>query len=490
MKARCRDGAPNPSAPGTARSLCGMRSHEPQVGVGYASLMPSEASIRRLRRLAESERARESELYELLADGASLSKRDILGMEPGPHCGAYPAGLIVDDFLSLALAVNETVVVGLPALLTVEEFEESLGVPFGGFLDLIDRGAILPILGDYESYVDPQMVLPIVNQPRPHYTEQRVVLSLLANNGLRWPDLVEGLARAEEVLDGNSIAVSRERDLGDEVHIQGVHVGYAKLYALGYGPALDDLVARFGSDPDHEMFEAVRRLADDGHLTGDFLLFALTTYLSNFFADCVSLGAMGQFDLSYEAIIRLPSRLRDAVDFLPVSFGQRLVQWLDIDVPRRLEHAELDWLMNSNVREAIATKISKFKAEVERADYLTAVDTGARMKEEFDELNRAYRRLNSLKKFGAFASKVSFAAVPITGSALAGLLGGPIDALAALGLTGASSVVAKTALAQIEEDEVLARRIFNPLLARIAPWRMDAATYQLCELRAAASDNS
>jgi hypothetical protein len=445
--------------------------------------------MRKLRQLAESERTRDAELYERLAAGDTLSKRDILGMEPGRNSGVYPAGLIVEDFLPLALAVNETVVVTLPALFTVEEFEDALGVPFSGLLELIDRGAIIPVLGDYESYVDPGLVVPIVNQSRPHYTEQRVVLSLLANNGLTWPDLIDGLVHAEEVFAGNSLIVRHARDLGDDVHIQGVHVGYAKLWALGYGPALDDLVTQFASEPDHEMFDAIRRIADDGEPTADLLVFALTTYLSDFFSDCVSLGAMGQFDLSYEAMIRLPSRLRGTVDFLPVSFGQQLIRWLDIDIPRRLEHAELDWLMNSDVREAIAAKVAKFKGEVEGADYATAVDTGAKMKEEFDELNRAYRRLTSLRKFGAFASRVSFAAVPITGSALAGLLGGPLDSLAALGLTGLGSAAAKAALAQIEEDDVLARRLFNPLLARITPWRMDAATYQLCELRAHAQDS-
>jgi hypothetical protein len=42
-------------------------------------------------------------------------------MEPGRNSGVYPAGLVVEDFLPLALAVNETVVVTLPALFTVEE---------------------------------------------------------------------------------------------------------------------------------------------------------------------------------------------------------------------------------------------------------------------------------------------------------------------------------------------------------------------------------
>src|SRR5258708_29454918 len=161
--------------------------------------MTSGASMRKLRHLAESERTRDAELYDRLAAGDTLSKRDILGMEPGRSSGVYPAGLIVEDFLPLALAVNETVVVTLPALFTVEEFEEALGVPFSGLLELIDRGAIIPVLGDYESYVDPGMVVPIVNQTRPHYTEQRVVLSLLANNGLTWPDLIDGLVPAEEM---------------------------------------------------------------------------------------------------------------------------------------------------------------------------------------------------------------------------------------------------------------------------------------------------
>lgn len=443
--------------------------------------------MRKLRRLAEAERARDAELYERLASGDRFSKRDLLGIEPGRNTAVYPAGLIVDDFLPLALAVNETVVVRLSAMFTVAEFEETLGIPFGGFLEMVDRGAIIPVLGDYESYVDPGLVLPIINESRPHYAEQRVVLSLLADYGLEWSALVEGLARAAEVFRGNSLATVSERDMQDEVHIQGIHVGYAKLWALGYGPALDDVMAHFRSDPGHEMFDAVRRLSDDGDVTADLVLFALTTYLSDFFADCVGLGAMGQFDLSYEAILRLPSQLRVTVDFLPVGFGRRLVQWLDIDIPKRLEHAELDWLINSDVRGAIAAQVSKFKAEVEAADYVTAVDTGAKMKDEFDELNRAYRRLKSLRKLGAFASKVSFAAVPITGSALAGLLAGPMESLAALGLAGVASVTAKAALSQIEEDDVLAKRIFNPVLARITPWRMDAVTYQLCELRSHAS---
>jgi hypothetical protein len=452
--------------------------------------MASDRSTQRLRRFAEAERERDAELYEQLRSGSRLSKRDILGREPARASGVYPAGLIVEDFLSLSLALNETVIVNLPALFTVNDFEETLGIPFGSFLELIDRGNIIPILGDYESYSDPLLVAPIVNEARPHYTEQRVALSLLSDNGLDWSSVVEGLERAMEIFQENAMATLNFEDLGAEVHIQGVHVAYAKLWALGYGPAIDDVVRRYQSDPSHELFDAFRYIATDGELTTDLVLFALTTYLSDFFSNCVSLGAMGQFDSSYESILRVPEVLVDSVEFLPVAFGRRLVQWLDIDIPKRIEHADLDWLINSDVRQAIASSVSQFKAQVEGTDYVTAADTGLKIGAELHELDLAYRRLTSLKKFGSFASKVSFAAVPITGSAVAGLLGNGTEFLATLGLSGVGSAAAKVALAQIEGDDILAKRVFNPLLARVTPWRMDAVTYQLCEVKARTSSGT
>lgn len=141
-------------------------------------------------------------------------------------------------------------------------------------------------------------------------------------------------------------------------------------------------------------------------------------------------------------------------------------------------------MIDSDVRKAIATRVGQFKTQVEDADYITAADTGLKIGAELHELDLAYRKLKSLKRFGSFASKVSFAAVPITGSAVAGLLGGGTEFLAALGLSGVGSATAKVALDQIEGDDILAKRVINPLLARVAPWRMDAATYQLCEIKA------
>lgn len=81
----------------------------------------------------------------------------------------------------------------------------------------------------------------------------------------------------------------------------------------------------------------------------------------------------------------------------------------------------------------------------------------------------------SIKKYGSLLSSVSFAAVPLTLAAGVGLTEGIAG--------GAASVAAKVALAQIEADDLLAQRVFNPLLARLAPWRMSATTYQLCKLR-------
>ena len=260
---------------------------------------------------------------------------------------------------------------------------------------------------------------------------------------------------------------------------------------VGLWPPIDDIVRRYQSDPSHELFDAFRHISADGELTTDLVLFTLTTYLSDFFSNCISLGAMGQFDSSYESILRVPEVLADSVEFFPVAFGRRLVQWLDIDIPKRIEHADLDWLINSDVRQAIASRVSQFKAQVEGTDYVTAADTGLKIGADLHELDLAYKRLTSLKKFGSFeASKVSFAAVPITGSAVAGLLGNGTELLATLGLSGLGSAAAKVALAQIEGDDILAKRVFNPLLARVTPWRMDAVTYKLCEVKARKSGDT
>ena len=198
--------------------------------------MVSDRSTQRLRQFAEAERAHDAELYEQLRSGSRLSKRDILGREPGRRAAFYPAGLIVEDFLSFSLALNETVVVNVPALSRSTNLRRLLGFPSAVSSSSIDRGNIIPILGDYESYCDPLLVAPNCQRTRPHYTEQRVALSLLSDNGLDWSSVVEGLGRAMEIFQENAIATLSVEDLGDEVHIQGVHVGYAKLWALGYGP--------------------------------------------------------------------------------------------------------------------------------------------------------------------------------------------------------------------------------------------------------------
>ena len=155
-----------------------------------------ERSIRLLARHAEQERQRDTHLMTRLQNGEQLDSSEVLGCSLDPDTAVYPAGLILDDFLPLALAISANVCIRVPSLFTLAEFEETLGVSYPDFLNLVDRGLVTPILNDYEFYEDVEIVAPIVNQRRPHLTEQRVMLNLLAGSDDAWRRLVLGLEQA------------------------------------------------------------------------------------------------------------------------------------------------------------------------------------------------------------------------------------------------------------------------------------------------------
>jgi len=434
--------------------------------------MASQRALTRLKRLTEEERAREAHVLQRLLSGEALDATEVLGSPLAHETSVYPAGLILDDFLPLALALSETVLIRVPALFSVAEYEEVIGLAYADFLSLIDRGLVTPILNDYSLYQDPDVVVPIVNEKRAHLTEQRVLLNLIAGDSHAWEALVAGLQAASELFPSRALHVE---DQGDDVQFQGIHVAYATLCAVGYGETVKEVTCEYIRHPESELFESVRRLVGHPDPTQEEVAFVLTTFLSGFFADCVGLGATGQFDDSYERVLRIPEVLSGRVAFLPTAFGRRLVEWLDLALPRRLATADLDHMLDSDARRTIAQATAQFKRNVEAADFTTAADEGLTIRETLGELDRAYRRMSSIKKYGSLLSSVSFAAVPLTLAAGVGLTEGIAS--------GATSVAAKVALAQVEADDLLAQRVFNPLLARLSPWRMSATTYQLCKLR-------
>lgn len=434
--------------------------------------MSSQRALLRLGRLAEKEHERDAELLEALRGGAQLDASDVLGSIIPNDAAVYPAGLIVDDFLPLALALSETVFVRVPSLFTVAEYEEVVGIDYADFLQLIDRGLITPILNDYTLYKDPGLIVPIVNEKRRHLTEQRVLLNLLAGSENAWANLVQGLADASELFPQAPLLAE---DLGDDVQFQGIHVAYATLCAIGYGEIVKDVTDAYRLRPESEIFDAVRRLSDTARPSVEEVAFVLTTFLSGFFADCVGLGATGQFDTTYEQVLKIPGILSDRVAFLPTAFGKRLVEWLDLSLPRRLASRDLDELLDSDARAALTQSLFRFKRKVEAAAFSTAADEAAAIRESLTELDHAYRSMSSIERYGSLLSSISFAAIPLTLAAGLGLT----DAIAG----GLASAATKTVLDDLAENDALARHAFNPILSRLGPWKMDATTFQLCRLR-------
>ncbi len=425
----------------------------------------------KIRRAAESERERDQVLFNRLLSGESIGRDEILGAQIAPNAAIYPAGLVLENFLPLSVALSPVVLLRVPSLFSFEEFEETLGMPYKSFLALVDRGALLPILNDYELYEDPRLIAPVVAERRPHLTEQRVTLSTLSGleNGIQL--LVAGLRTAVELFPSTEL---RETDLGDEIMYQGIHVGFALLSAIGYSDGLQTLFASFGDTRTEELLQPVARFMDHTPTEEDFR-FVLTTFLSGFFTDCVGLGATGHFDYEYESVLRIPENFLAEVLFLPTSFGSRLVDRLDISIPRRLESSDVDDLVDSDVRAAIGATLARFKAKAEISDFSGAAGEGAAIRDEIAELGAKYQSMKSLKKFGGALSSVSFGAVPLTIGASLGLLQGIVGGLA--------SVSAQLAASKLEKDDFLAKKVINPLLRRFSPWRMDAATFSLCQLK-------
>jgi hypothetical protein len=73
--------------------------------------MASERAIRQLGSLFEEERARDAHVLERLLSGEELESMDVLGSPLARDASVYPASLIPDDFLPLALALSETVLI-------------------------------------------------------------------------------------------------------------------------------------------------------------------------------------------------------------------------------------------------------------------------------------------------------------------------------------------------------------------------------------------
>jgi hypothetical protein len=435
-----------------------------------------ERATRLLARHAEQERQRDTHLMTRLQNGEQLDSSEVLGCSLDPDTAVYPAGLILDDFLPLALAISANVCIRVPSLFTLAEFEETLGVSYPDLLNLVDRGLVTPILNDYDLYEDVEIVAPIVNQQRPHLTEQRVMLNLLSGSDNAWTRLVLGLEQAQGLFPSTTL---RTKDLGDDVQFQGIHVAYATLCALGYGDRIIEVVAAYQHSPNSDLFGAIRRLLQNESPSLEEVGFVLTTFLAGFFADCVGLGATGQFDLTYEQVLRIPAGLADSVTFLPTAFGNRLVDWLDLSLPRRLETRDLDDMLDSDARAAVSDAMARFKQRVETGAFTTAVAESQAIQDGLKELDRGYRRMTSIERYGAVLSSVSFAAVPLTLAAGMGLT----EAIAG----GMASAATKAVLENLAQNDVLARHVFNPALSRFGPRGIDATTYQLCRLRASAT---
>lgn len=426
-----------------------------------------------LRALAAEERERASSLADFLLSGEQLDLPAILGTTLPPDTGLYAAGLFETEFLPLSLATSSAVLLRVPCEFDRTEYEEIVGVGFSDFLQLVDRGAIIPILSEYSAYKDTSLVAPLVLERRLHVPEQRIKLAMLGSNKQRWERLVAGLAFAEELFPSFALTTSED---DETVYFQGVHVGYASLCALGLEEAVLAVVTHFREHPDSPIYSGLTRLVGDDPET---VLFALVTMLSGFMTDAVTLGATGHIDATFESVIHLPDVVQSDFSFLPLHFGVRLVDWMNIGIPRRLETRDIDELLDSGLRAAIIDRLAKFKAKLAAAEFATAADEARLISEEIGELDRAYRRMQGARRVGSVLSALAFSALPLSLAACVGLM----EAAA----SGVVSAATRTAIQKLQGEDALANRVFAPGLAKLGSGRLDASAYQVCCAKAEAS---
>jgi hypothetical protein len=90
--------------------------------------------------------------------------------------------------------------------------------------------------------------------------------------------------------------------------------------------------------------------------------------------DAVTLGGTGHVDAAFESVLHLPDVIQQDFAFLPLHFGMRLDDWMDIGIPRRLESGNIDELLDSGLRAAILDRLAQFKAKLAAAEFSTAAD--------------------------------------------------------------------------------------------------------------------
>jgi hypothetical protein len=451
------------------------RLEEAAIGdAAYDNEMTHRSAAEQLSRLTAEEREREDALASRLLDGEQLSREEILGTGIDKDTAVYPIGLFEEEFLPLSLATSRSVLVRMPCEFTLAEYEELLGFDFGDFVELIDRGIVTPILNEYTFYADQALIAPIVLERRPHIPEQRIRLEMLGSDQGRWQQLATGLKTAQGLFPSHELVAE---DAGESISFKGVHVAYASLCALGLEESVVSVIQHFAKNPTSSIYEPMARLTESND--PEVVLFALVTLLSAFMTDAVVLGATGQMDRTFEAVIRLPDHVKDDFTFLPVHFGRRLIDWIDLSIPRRLESQDIDELLNSGLRDALLAKMMKFNEDSRDAEFLTAADEGIAIREDIRELDKAYRRMRGARRTGAVLSAVSFAAVPLTLASCVGLMGAAVGTLVSAG--------ARAALAKLQGEDLLANKVFARGLTRVGRRPLDAATYQICVAKAAIS---
>lgn len=359
----------------------------------------------------------------------------------------------------------------MPCEFTLAQYEELLGFDFGDFLKLIDRGIVTPILNEYTFYADEALIAPIALERRSRIPEQRVRLEMLGNDRERWLQLATGLRTAQDLFPSHELIAE---DTGEAVSFKGIHVAYASLCALGLEESVVSVIQHFAKHRSSSIYEPMARLIETND--PEMVLFALVTLLSAFMTDAVVLGATGQMDRTFEAVVRLPDQVKEDFVFLPVHFGRRLIDRIDLSIPRRLENEDLDELLDSGLREALLTKMLKFNEDARDANFLTAADEGIAIREDMRELDKAYQRMRDARRGGSVLSAVSFAAIPLTLASCVGLMGAAVGVLVSPGTMAV--------LAKLQGEDLLANKVFAPGLARAGRRPLDAATYQICVARA------